>query len=232
MTLVKKIGLREGIGNILAEGSRKAAQIIGKGAEAYAIQAKGLELPAYEPRGAKSQGFSYATSNIGGSHGFGYAGQEIFGWNFPRVVDRFAEEENADIVIFNQNNSATNEVGICCSFSSGWGWSQPLFGKMLVAATGIEQCADPAYLRKVGDRIYNLERLFNIRNGFTRKDDTLPRRLLTEPLLRGPAEGQIVRHQEQFLNRYYELRGWTKEGIPMQEKLNQLGLGNILAGGL
>ncbi|MFC2045641.1 aldehyde ferredoxin oxidoreductase family protein [Chloroflexota bacterium] len=100
VSLVKKIAMRQGIGNILAEGTRRAAATIGKGAEDYAIHVKGLEIPAYEPRGAKSQGFNYATSSIGASHCYGYASQEVFGSIDPREVDRFAEEENADIVVF------------------------------------------------------------------------------------------------------------------------------------
>ncbi len=224
--LIKKIAIREGIGNILAEGSRKAAEIIGKGAEAYAMHAKGVELPAYEPRGAKSQGFSYATSNIGAVHGYGYAGQEIFGWPVPRPVDRFAEEENADIVIHNQNRGALAEVGVICSFSSGWGHFPVIYGKMLAAVTGIDQFTKVDYLLKVGERIVNMERCFNVRAGFTRKHDTLPQRMLREPLLAGdtPSNGQIVRNQDKFLDRYYQLRGWTKEGIPTQQKLNELGI--------
>jgi aldehyde:ferredoxin oxidoreductase len=189
---------------------------------------KGLELPAYEPRGAKSLGFNYATSNIGASHGYGYAPQEVFGSPFPRKVNRFAEEENVDIVVFNQNNGAIGEVGIVCAFARGW--FPPLYDKMLVAATGIKQIATPGYLQMVGERIVNLERAFNVREGFRRRDDRLPQRMLSEPLhTRGaPGEGQMIRNLEGFLNRYYEIRGWTREGIPSRQKLKQLGLGYVL----
>ena len=224
--LIKKIGRREGIGRLLGEGVMRAAAAIGKGAEACAIHVKGLEPPAYEPRGAKSLGFNYATSNIGASHGYGYAPQEVFGSPIPRPVDRFAEEENADIVIFNQNSRAANEVGICCSFAGLWGWIPQLFHKMLFAATGIDPIADPAYLRSVGDRIVNLERAFIVREGFGREQDKLPQRFLTEPLHTGtaPGEGQMIRAMDQFLDRFYQMRGWTPEGIPSSKKLNELGL--------
>ncbi|MFC1868027.1 aldehyde ferredoxin oxidoreductase family protein [Thermodesulfobacteriota bacterium] len=227
--LVRKIGLREGIGDLLAEGTMRAAAKIGKGAEEYAIHVKGLELPAYEPRGAKSQGFNYVTSNIGGSHTYGYAAQEIFGAPVPRQVDRFAEEENADIVIFNQNATAMTEVGVVCVFTSSWGWIPSPFGEMLAAVTGREQFADLNYLREVGDRIINLERAFIVREGFSRKDDTLPKRLTNEPLhTRGAeGEGQVVRELDKFLDKYYQLRGWTKDGVPSEKKLNELGLGDI-----
>jgi len=226
IALIKKIASREGIGDILAEGVMRAAATIGKGAEAYAIHVKGLEPPAYEPRGAKSMGFNYATSNIGASHNYGYSSQEIFGRTIPREVDRFAEEENADIVVYNQNCRATIEVGIICNFAQSWGWFPEVFGKMLVAATGIDRFADIDYLFHVGEKIVNLERVFNVREGFRREHDTLPQRILSEPLhTRGaPGEGQIVRHLDKFLDRYYEIRGWTPEGIPSTQKLNELGL--------
>ncbi|MBW1801124.1 MAG: hypothetical protein JRJ85_10400, partial [Deltaproteobacteria bacterium] len=116
--LVKKIGMREGIGNLLAEGTMRAAASIGQGSDHYAIQVKGLELPAYEPRGAKTQGYNYATASIGASHCFGYSVQDIFGVPIPKPTDRFAEDY-PDVVIFNQNGTAANETGIICLFSGG-----------------------------------------------------------------------------------------------------------------
>jgi aldehyde:ferredoxin oxidoreductase len=229
IALVKKIANREGFGNILAEGVMRAAAKIGKGAEDYAIHIKGLEPPGYEPRGAKCMGFNYATSNIGASHGYGYSLQEIFGLPVPRAVDRFAEEENADIVVFNQNFGATGEVGVACVFARGW-WAPGLFEKLLVAATGIQEIADPNYFRRVGDRIVNLERAFNVRDGFNRKDDTFPKRMLTEPLnTRGaPGDGQMIRNLDKFLDRYYEIRGWTPNGVPSPQKLDELGLSYVV----
>ena len=230
LALVKKIGLREGFGNLLAEGSMRAAAAIGKGAEDYAIHVKGLELPAYEPRGAKSQGYNYVTASIGANHCYGYSGQDIFGAPVPRPTDRFSEE-NADIVIYNQNGTAYRETGIACGFSGNWDWVPQFFGRMLAAARGIREFEDNDYLWKVGDRIFTMERVFNIREGFSRKHDTLPRRMLTEPLItRGaPGNGQIVSQQDRFLDRYYQLRGWGKEGIPSSTKLNALGLGFLLS---
>ena len=230
VTLVKKIALREGIGDLLAEGTMRAAASIGKGSEVCAIHVKGLELPAYEPRGSKTQGFNYATASIGASHCFGYSGQDVFGAVVPRPSDRFAEEENADLVIYNQNGTAWKETGINCTFSAGWGWVDSLFGKLLTAARGIDQFSDNDYLWKVGERILNLERAFNVREGFGRKEDTLPQRMLTEPLhtREAPGEGQIVRNQDKFLDNYYWLRGWTKAGFPSPEKLKELGLDFVL----
>ncbi len=209
----------------------RAAMTIGKGAEAYAMHVKGLELPGYEPRGAKSMGFNYATASIGASHCYGYARQEVFGVPVPREVDRFAEEENADIVVYNQNIRAMSEVGIVCTFAVGWEWFLRLFSKMLVAATGVDQFGHSDYLWQVGERIINLERAFNVREGFGRLEDTLPQRMLSEPLHTREAagEGEMVRALDKFLDRYYEARGWTPEGIPSLQRLNELGLDYALS---
>ncbi|MFC1932100.1 aldehyde ferredoxin oxidoreductase family protein [Chloroflexota bacterium] len=229
--LVKKIAMREDIGNLLAEGSMRAAASIGKGAEAYAMHVKGLEIPAYEPRGAKTHGFNYATASIGASHCYGYSRQDVFGAIEPRPSDRFAEEENADLVVYNQDGTAWKETGIICSFASGWDWIPALYGRMLAAARGMEQLADDDHLLRVGERIFNLERVFNVREGFGRKQDTLPRRMLTEPLhtREAPGEGQIVRNQDKFLDQYYEIRGWTKDGIPSPRKLSDMGLDYVVS---
>ena len=224
IALIKKIARREGIGDLLAEGTMRVAAKIGKGSDVYAIHVKGMELPAYEPRGAKSQGYNYVTASIGASHCYGYAAQDIFGSPEPHPTDRFSEE-NADIVIYNQDGTAWKECGVVCTFAGGWGWIK-LFGKMVAAARGIEKYTDNAYLAKVGERMFNLERAFNVREGFGRKQDTLPKRMLTEPLHTREAkgEGQIVSHQDEFLDKYYQLRGWTKDGIPTAPKLKELGL--------
>jgi aldehyde:ferredoxin oxidoreductase len=229
IALIKKIARREGIGNLLAEGTRRVAEKIGHDASDYAINVKGLELPAYEPRGAKTHGYNYVTANIGANHCYGYSGQDVFGSPIPRPTDRFAEEY-PDIVIFNQDGAAWKETGIACSFSGNWGWVN-VFGPLLAAARGIDKFGDKNYLDNLGHRLFNLERAFNIREGFSRKEDTLPKRMLTEPLhTRGaPGEGQMVRSQDRFLDNYYQLRGWTRNGIPGPAKLQELGLGFAVA---
>jgi aldehyde:ferredoxin oxidoreductase len=225
--LIRKIGYREGIGELLAEGTKRVAGKIGRGSDVYAIHVKGMELPAYEPRGAKSQGYNYATASIGASHCYGYAAQDIFGAPFPHPTDRF-DEGNADIVIFNQNGTAWHECGIACAFSGGWGW-MPLFGKLVAAARGIDAYSD-AQLEQAGERLFNLERAFNVREGLGRQDDFLPSRIRTEPLHTREAkgEGETVSHNAEFLDKYYKLRGWTDKGVPTAKKLKELGLGFAL----
>lgn len=225
--LIKRIALRQGFGDILAEGTKRAAQMIGKGSEEFAMHVKGLELAGYEPRGLKATGFGYATSTIGGSHSNGSLAFQEWGMPIPRAVDRFEEEGKADIVIFNQNNSALGEVGIVCAFAHSWGeWFRTLFPDMLYGLTGIDEFRDWNWLRQTAERIWNMDKAFNVREGFGRKDDRLPNRFLTEPLhtLGAEGEGQLVRNLDRFLDEYYRLRGWTSDGIPTLDKLKELNI--------
>ena len=224
--LIRQIAYREGLGEILAEGTRGAAQRLGKGAEQYAIQVKGLELPAYDPRGAKAHGLNLMTSNIGADHNTGYAPQELFGAPVPRVVDRFAVEGKGELTKWNQDITAFLETGILCSFIPSMGMLSPeTYGKLISSATGIADFADVDYLWQVGERIFNLERMFNVREGFGRKDDVFPRRFTGEPMPDGPSAGQVF-EAEPLLADYYRARGWdVKTGIPTKAKLNKLGLG-------
>lgn len=226
MQLIRQIAYREGLGDILAEGTREAARRIGKGAEQYAIQVKGLELPAYDPRGAKAHGLNLMTSNIGADHNTGYAPQEVFGAPVPREVDRFAVESKGDLTKWNQDSTAFLETGILCSFMPSMGMlSDEVYARLLLSATGINDFSDPAYLWRVGERIFNLERMFNVREGFSSKDDVFPKRLTEESMPDGPSAGQVF-EAEALLADYYRVRGWdAKTGIPSQEKLNELGLG-------
>jgi aldehyde:ferredoxin oxidoreductase len=220
--------MREGFGKILGEGTKRAAESIGKGAEKYAMHIKGLELPAYEPRAAKIHGLSMATSNIGASHMYGYARQEISGKPDPRPVNRFADQGNGDIAAYNQIDKALEETGILCNFADS-GMTQELLGRLYASAAGLREFEDVGYLRLVGERIICLERCFNVREGFSRRDDTLPERMLTEPLANaGPATGEVVRNLDGLLDEYYRSLGYSQDGIPTCEKLEALGLGYVM----
>lgn len=223
--MVKKIANRQGIGDLLAEGTKRAAARIGHGAEAYAMQVKGLEFSAYEPRGAKAQAVSYATSNIGAAHGYGLCRQEVYGVPIPRPVDRFSEEGKGELAAWNQKNKALLELASLCTFI-GPVVPPPLLAKLLVAATGISEFGDPQYLDKVSERVITLERVFNVRDGFARKDDTLPERLLREPIMDGsPSANHVVQNLDGMLDEYYKVLGYTSNGIPKRQKLMELGLG-------
>lgn len=222
--LIKKIASREGIGKILGEGTKRAAEYIGKGAEDYAMHVKGLELPAYEPRAAKIHGLSMATSNIGASHMYGYARQEISGKPDPRPIDRFADMGNGDIAAYNQIDKAAEETAILCNFADS-GMTRQLLGELLAYGTGNLELLDERQLRTVGERIVCLERCFNVREGFSRKDDTLPKRMTSSPLQdAGPATGEMVRNLDALLDEYYNALGYSRDGIPTHEKIRELGL--------
>jgi len=224
--LLRKIAYREGIGNILAEGSRRAAQIIGRGAEKYAMQVKGLEFPAYDPRSAKAHGLNLVTSNIGASHMYGWVGHELLG--APEKVDPFAVEGKGLLCKKVQDELAAYEAMGFCQFPQSNGMIPlDLVSRMLYAATGIEEFKNPQYLLIVGERVVNLERAFNVREGFSRKDDAPPERILKEPVPRPPSKGQVF-ELDKLLDDYYTARGWDlKTGAPTRKKLEELGLGYV-----
>ncbi len=223
LTLVKKIGQREGFGWLLGEGVKRAAVQIGKGAEHYAMHVKGLEFPGYEPRALKGFAVNYATSNLGACHQYGYYVPEVRG-----LVDQFTEEGKAVAIAEMQRNSAIDDSIVVCNFGNPE-LSPELRGHMLVAATGHEEFGDIRYVNKVGERIVCLERAFNVREGFDRKDDCLPARILNEPLENArPSTGNRVQNQDKLLDEYYEALGYTKQGIPSAPKLQELELAHVI----
>ena len=227
--LLRMMGEREGFGDVLSDGVRMAAQRIGRGSERYAMHVKGLELPAYDVRGAKGHGLGYATSYTGADHNKGYAIQEIFGLPFPYPVDRFAVEGKGALTMWNQD--ARTAVGDCptmCIFMLDTSVAPFLFentAALMRGATGLQLSADD--VQHVGERVNNLARAFNTLAGLTRADDDLPERLKTEPIPEGPAKGHLISQADLdlMLDEYYEARGWTPEGVPTRAKLEELRLG-------
>jgi len=222
--LVEMIAHREGFGDVLADGSLAAAKKFGNGAEKYAIQVKGLELPAYDPRGAFGIGLNYATSNRGAAHVNGYTiAAEIAG--APLKVDPF--DGSADkvglTILFQDLTAAVDSTGTCLfqTFSAGG----DEFAPMVAAAMGWNDYDADEFV-KTGERIYALERLFNAREGFGREDDTLPERFTTEEMPEGTAKGNKV-PLEEMLDMYYEQRGY-EDGKPTPEKLKELDLEEYL----
>lgn len=215
--LVRRIAYREGLGDELAEGALRLATRYG--APDVAMVAKGLELPAYDPRGAQGMGLAYATSNRGGCHMRAYMiGLEVLG--LPKRIDRFSPYGKAALCAVQQNLNAAMDSLVVCRFIEAAN-NETHYARLLSAATG--QPFRPEDLMRCGERIWNLERLFNLREGFTRADDTLPRRLLDEPLAEGHSAGHVV-ELDAMLDEYYRVRAWTPDGIPRPDKLTQLGL--------
>ncbi len=206
-------GFRQGLGYWIGEGSKKMCQHYG--APDLSMEVKGLEMPAYDPRGAKGIGLNYATGNRGGCHVTGYTiAAEILG-----DVDRFTTEGKAELTkIFQDFTSLVNSSVNCLFLTFALGLDE--YAEMIGPVTGWDVTADE--LLETGERITNLERMLINKLGFTGKDDTLPKRLLEEPMPEGPSEGQTV-DLETMKKEYYELRGWH-DGVPSHEKIEQLGL--------
>jgi aldehyde:ferredoxin oxidoreductase len=215
--LIQDTAYRRGIGADLADGSYRMAEKYG--AAELSMSVKKLELPAYDPRGMQGQGLIFATSNRGACHETGnMLGPEVLA--LPRLIDRFATQGKAGIVAIHQNSAALIDSLVACKFVN-MAVAEEFFARTLTAISGKHFSADD--LMKIGERTWTLERLFNQREGFTKKDDTLPERLLNEPVLEGPSKGFIVRLAP-MLEEYYAFRGWDKNGVPRPEKLKELSL--------
>ncbi len=211
------IAYRKGIGDKLAEGSYEFAKAHGH--PELSMSVKKQDIPAYDPRGAQGHALEYATSNRGGCHVRGYMiSPEILGT--PQKIDPFTTEGKPQWVKTFQDLTAVIDSEGLCLFSS-FALDADDYAQLLSAVTGIEYSTEEAL--KAGERIWNLERLWNLKAGLTKADDTLPPRFLKEPMPDGASKGQIV-HLDVMLPEYYKLRGWDENGVPTKEKLKELGL--------
>lgn len=223
--LTRMTGNREGFGNLLAEGSYRLADRCGH--PELAPVSKKQEFPGYEPRGSQAMGLAYATSPIGGSHMRGDPAYfELF--SVPKPMDPHLWEGKAKPTKAFQDLSAIiDAAGLCIFFAvrnlaaKDLGVAPTGILEYLNAATGVDYTLEE--LMQAGERIINAERQFLVNAGFSRKDDSLPRRITHDPMPSGPAKG-LVCHLEEMLDDYYQLRGWTNDGIPTNERLNALGL--------
>jgi aldehyde:ferredoxin oxidoreductase len=211
------IGKGEGFGKKLGLGSYRLADSYG--VPEYSMTVKKQEFPAYDGRGIQGMALEYATSNRGACHVRGYlVSPEILG--VPEKLDPAATVGKASWAkIFQDFTAVVDSAGTCLFTTFALG--VPHFTKFINAATGLNLTDDQTL--EIGDRIWNLERLFNLRAGIDPSQDTLPKRLLSEPLPDGPAQGSVARLGE-MLPEYYQLRGWSEQGIPSAEKLSSLGL--------
>ena len=234
--MVRQITYREGIGNVLADGVVRASKIIGKGSEEFAIHVKRLEGPAHDPRSGKALSLTYGVGNIGMSHihpieGMAYDAYKVdfglipYGLEDPNEVDRFEEKgKGSASKILHDFGIIPDVIGLC-KFYIYAGLTPDDLAKELSALTGWN--VDGKELLKIGERVYNLERMFDVREGVSRKDDELPARVKEVPKFGKYAEVPecAIKNYELMLEEYYEARGWDKNGIPKTEKLDELGLG-------
>jgi len=213
----RKMGAGEGFGAKLALGSYRLAEMYG--APELSMTVKKLELPAYDPRGVQGHGLQYATSNRGGCHVRGYMiAPEILG--VPQKLDPLSIEGKAVWVkAFQDLTAVIDSLGLCLFTSFALGGDD--YRDMINAIIGLNWTTDD--VMTAGERIWNMERLFNQAAGVKPDQDTLPKRLLTEPLTEGAPKG-LVHRLSDLLPEYYKERGWTPGGVPTKEKLEQLGL--------
>lgn len=213
----KAMGYREGFGNKLAEGSYRLADSYGH--PELSMSVKRQELPAYDPRGAQGHGLEYATSNRGGCHVRGYMiSPEILG--VPEKLESQQLQGKAQwVMTFQDLTAVIDSLGLCLFTSFALDISD--YRDLINAATGFDLSQEQ--IMRTGERIWNLEREFNMRAGIHQNEDTLPERLLKEPLSDGPQKGAVAK-LDALLPEYYRIRGWGEGGTASQEKKQQLGL--------
>ena len=214
---LKKIGEREGIGAILAQGVAEAGKILG--IEDLAIHSKGQSFPVYDPRGAKAMALTYATSPKGAHHMLA----TTFGAELSAGI-RF-DIEGKGLLERNQQFSMAiiDSIAMCSTMRAGIPLDDQ--ARAYSAVTGLKIKSEE--LIEAAERIVNLERIYNVRIGFDRSNDTLPRRFLDETLPRGESKGQRV-ELDALLDDYYNVMGWNSNGIPTKKKLNELKLNKYI----
>jgi len=233
LSLLHKICVREGVGSILAEGTRKAAQLLGSKAEQYAIEVKGLEVPAHDPRAHNFLALAYATDNRGAIH-TGAADPKVEGFDLISMADiRFNVEGTAEMVARGQDYGAVLNSLVLCAFShAGYAQYNSAMGfpgitarevvDWIRLATGMDATFES--LMEAGERIVNLKRIINMKLGMKPGEDTLPRRFLTVGRKSGPVSDPIP-PIDKLLSDYYRARGWDSSGKISKKKLSDLGLG-------
>ena len=224
--LIEKIGKREGIGDVLADGVKVAAEKIGKGSDKLAQNIKGLEVTGYDLRCLKTAALGFAVSFRGADHNRSGA----YALDMTGKVDRLkAEKGRGKLVKDSENVYALIDSLIVCKNAKGTLYNELAdMAKLYALVTGYEMT--PEELSAAGERIITLARLINLREGLSRKDDTLPWKVMNQPIPDdGPAKGAMVTQDELdlLLDDYYQSRGWTLDGIPTKSQLNKLGMEDL-----
>lgn len=217
---------RTSLGGLLAEGSRRAAETIGNGSQNWAMHVKGLEMPGYEPRSLKTMALALAVSTRGACHNRSSAYEA----DFSNRVDRLTiDDERGRITMEGEDYSAVLDSLIWCkflrkAFDDFYGESASIYERLTGWAT------TPEDLIRAGERINNIKKLFNIREGWTRSDDTLPARVFAETLPNGAAKGVGLTRSDvdMMIDGYYRARGWTADGLIPEEKIDDMGLRNMV----
>ncbi len=224
--LLKKMAYREGIGEIIADGSRKAAARIGKGSEYYALHLKGIDLPGYEPTSQYGVALAYSTSSRGACH---LRAMIQVQEGFQGTLDRFSFEGKAPIVKDMQDDMALVDSLVMCKFCfrNGFDNSPHPVAPLIKAVTGWD--VDGVWARTVGERTYNLERLYNSQAGLGLEEDRLPDRFYKEGILDGRWKDRRLDWAafQKALQEYYAVRGWDEKGVPTPKTLERLGISDL-----
>ena len=229
--LIEKIARREGLGDLLAEGVKRASEKLNSRCRRFAMHVKGLELPGYDVRASPGMGLAYVTADRGGCHTRSWPISYEISGKAPdgTVIDRYSTEKRAYIVKRQQDETTACDTLVACWFLKTAVGNERYVG-MLNAAAGTELTVEE--FLAVGERIWNLTRLFNIREGLRKEDENLPDRAFEDPIPSGIAKGRKLEKSqlEYMLREYYAIRGWDENGIPRKEKIKQLKLDSLVSG--
>jgi aldehyde:ferredoxin oxidoreductase len=222
LALVEATAYRRGFGDRLAEGSWRLATALGEDAQRLVYAVKGLELPAHSARALKGMSIGYATATRGGSHHDTRPTPQ-----YAPTFDKRGTDGKPAFAAKSQHFSAIGDSLVMCRFTSERGFGTALndaYAEIVATVTGWPMSV--ATLDEIGERIVNLERLLNVRDGVRRKDDVLPWRVMHEPIPDGPSAGMHCPPEEldRMLDEYYQLRGWSVDGVPTPATLKRLGL--------
>ncbi len=225
IAVLEMMAYREGIGNLLAEGVKRASEKLGKGSEHFAMHIKGMEMPGYDVRSLKTFAAGLAVGTRGPCHNRSLAYELDIKGEFDRFT---AEHGRGPRVVENENFACVLDCLVLCKFLRNC--FDDFYGEvseLYTMTTGIE--LSPEELAAVGERVWNLKKAFNIREGWTRADDTLPPRAMQDPIPSGPSKGSYVKPEELnlLIADYYEARGWTEDGLIPRAKLVELGLQDV-----
>jgi aldehyde:ferredoxin oxidoreductase len=222
LRLVEMTAMREGFGDRLAEGAWRLAESVHPEGTRLVYAVKRLELPAHSARALKGMSIGYATATRGGSHHDTRPTPQ-----YAQSFDRRSPDGKPEFAVRSQHFTAVDDSLVLCRFTSERGFGlyvdEP-YARMVRAITGWGMTVEE--LERVGERVINLERLFNVREGVRRENDALPWRVMHEPIPDGPSAGAYCPPQELdgMLDRYYALRGWGPDGVPTPARLTALGL--------
>jgi len=226
MEMIRMIALKRGFGEVLGKGVKKASEIIGRNSVEFAPHIKGLELPGHDPRGYNAGAMGFATSSRGACHlsGLSHTFERVLKspeMDIPEPTDRYEVKGKGILAAKSQNLMGMMDSLKLCKFILFGGITITHIVKWYHEVTGREMTIEDFI--KTGERIFNLKRLYNVRMGISRKDDTLPFRHLTFKRM-GEGLTPNLPPLGQMLSEYYEYRGWSEDGIPTPEKLKELGL--------